>query len=154
MWQKEPKELNLKKGDILILSKEYSIQDKNNFWTGTKNGIEGIFPATNIQEIRGVATFRYDFEGKKKGFEINAKKGDTIVIFEKFKSGWWLGDINGRVGYFPKKFVVEEQNTNFVEYENISHNFKSKFPPPRPEKPDLTKNRIGSVNQRKSYAIF
>jgi len=151
---KETTELTLKKGDIIILGKEYSIQEKNNFWFGTKDNIQGTFPSVNIQEIRGVATFKYDFTGSTgKEFEIIAKKGDKIVIFEKYRSGWWLGDLNGKVGFFPARYVLEDLNASFVESQFVGHNFKSKFPPPRPEKPDVSVSKLQLPQKSKSFVL-
>ena len=37
-----------------------------------------------------------------------AQQGDIITILEKDRSGWWKGELNGTVGYFPSVEWVEE----------------------------------------------
>jgi hypothetical protein len=37
--------------------------------------------------------------------QLEFKKDDIIVVLEKFPTGWWKGEVNGRVGVFPKNTV-------------------------------------------------
>lgn len=44
--------------------------------------------------------------------ELSFKQGDVIKVLEKDPSGWWVGELNGKMGFFPSVDWVEEiQNT-------------------------------------------
>jgi hypothetical protein len=37
--------------------------------------------------------------------QLEFKKDDIIVVLDKFPTGWWKGEVNGKVGIFPKNTV-------------------------------------------------
>jgi len=37
--------------------------------------------------------------------ELDVKKGDQILVIEKENDGWWKGECNGKVGWFPNNYV-------------------------------------------------
>ena len=37
--------------------------------------------------------------------ELDVKKGDRILVVEKENDGWWKGECNGKVGWFPNNYV-------------------------------------------------
>eukprot|EP01121_Diplochlamys_sp_Union-15-3_P003328 TRINITY_DN1317_c0_g3_i1.p1 TRINITY_DN1317_c0_g3~~TRINITY_DN1317_c0_g3_i1.p1 ORF type:complete len:317 (-),score=94.13 TRINITY_DN1317_c0_g3_i1:17-886(-) len=59
----------------------------------------------------------YEFIGKVKAtqYYVNPdgeddlafRVGDVINVIYKDESGWWQGELNGKVGYFPSNFVEE-----------------------------------------------
>lgn len=49
----------------------------------------------------------YDYAGTGNGTELLFSKGDEIVILQKHESGWWEGELNGNIGWFPAEFVEE-----------------------------------------------
>eukprot|EP01102_Stenamoeba_stenopodia_P010012 TRINITY_DN296_c0_g1_i2.p1 TRINITY_DN296_c0_g1~~TRINITY_DN296_c0_g1_i2.p1 ORF type:complete len:496 (-),score=153.67 TRINITY_DN296_c0_g1_i2:190-1677(-) len=55
----------------------------------------------------GIGTARavYDYEGEAEG-DLAFREGDLITILDQSDpSGWWQGDLNGVVGFFPSNFV-------------------------------------------------
>jgi hypothetical protein len=38
--------------------------------------------------------------------ELSFAKGDVIKIINKDESGWWKGELNGKIGFLPHNFVV------------------------------------------------
>lgn len=47
----------------------------------------------------------YDYRAQEEG-ELSFKKGDIIKLLEKDdEGGWWIGDLRGIMGLFPKNFV-------------------------------------------------
>ena len=40
--------------------------------------------------------------------ELSFRKGDVIKVLEKDPSGWWAGELNGKMGFFPSVEWVEE----------------------------------------------
>uniref|UniRef100_A0A8B9QPU8 Vav guanine nucleotide exchange factor 1 n=1 Tax=Apteryx owenii TaxID=8824 RepID=A0A8B9QPU8_APTOW len=56
----------------------------------------------------GSAKVRYDFCARDRT-ELTLKEGDVIrILSKKGHSGWWKGEIYGRVGWFPANYVEED----------------------------------------------
>ena len=66
---------------------------------------------------RAKVLFSYTAENED---ELSIDEGDIISILEKEleDSGWWKGEVNGKVGVFPDNFVEllppEEQPVSYV----------------------------------------
>ena len=43
---------------------------------------------------------------------MNFKQGDIITVLQKDPSGWWQGELNGKIGVFPSVDWVEELSEN------------------------------------------
>uniref|UniRef100_A0AAQ4QLB6 Osteoclast-stimulating factor 1 n=1 Tax=Gasterosteus aculeatus aculeatus TaxID=481459 RepID=A0AAQ4QLB6_GASAC len=51
---------------------------------------------------------RYDFSARDRS-ELSLREGDTIkILSKKGHSGWWKGEVYGRVGFFPANYVEED----------------------------------------------
>ncbi|XP_019131803.1 guanine nucleotide exchange factor VAV3 isoform X2 [Larimichthys crocea] len=57
--------------------------------------------------VVAVAVARYDFCARDTR-ELSLLQGDVIRIFTKMSNGWWKGEVDGRVGWFPSTYVEEE----------------------------------------------
>ncbi|KAG7229048.1 hypothetical protein INR49_013167 [Caranx melampygus] len=57
--------------------------------------------------VVGVAVARYDFSSRDTR-ELSLLQGDVIKIYTKMSNGWWKGEVDGRVGWFPSTYVEEE----------------------------------------------
>ncbi|XP_032420014.1 proto-oncogene vav isoform X1 [Xiphophorus hellerii] len=55
----------------------------------------------------GLARARYDFSARDRT-ELSLREGDTIKILKKGHTGWWKGEVYGRVGLFPSNYVEED----------------------------------------------
>uniref|UniRef100_A0A3B5L4C1 Osteoclast-stimulating factor 1 n=1 Tax=Xiphophorus couchianus TaxID=32473 RepID=A0A3B5L4C1_9TELE len=55
----------------------------------------------------GLARARYDFSARDRT-ELSLREGDTIKILKKGQTGWWKGEVYGRVGLFPSNYVEED----------------------------------------------
>ncbi|XP_020773074.2 LOW QUALITY PROTEIN: proto-oncogene vav [Boleophthalmus pectinirostris] len=56
----------------------------------------------------GVARARYDYSARDRT-ELNLREGDTIkILSKKGHSGWWKGEVYGRIGLFPPNYVDED----------------------------------------------
>ncbi|MBN3324792.1 VAV protein, partial [Atractosteus spatula] len=56
----------------------------------------------------GTARARYDFSARDRT-ELSLREGDIIkIISKKAPSGWWKGEVYGRVGLFPANYVEED----------------------------------------------
>ncbi|XP_039532617.1 guanine nucleotide exchange factor VAV3b isoform X2 [Pimephales promelas] len=58
--------------------------------------------------VLGIALARYDFSSKDTR-ELSLQVGDLVKIYIKCTNGWWKGEVNGRVGWFPSTYVEEEE---------------------------------------------
>ncbi|KAK3551092.1 hypothetical protein QTP70_012454 [Hemibagrus guttatus] len=58
-------------------------------------------------KVIGVAIARYDFSSRDMR-ELSLQEGDMVRIYSKSTTnGWWRGEVNGRVGWFPSTYVEE-----------------------------------------------
>ncbi|XP_029309765.1 guanine nucleotide exchange factor VAV3-like isoform X2 [Cottoperca gobio] len=57
--------------------------------------------------VVGIAVARYDFCSRDTR-ELSLQQGDIIKIYTKMSNGWWKGEANGRMGWFPSTYVEEE----------------------------------------------
>ncbi|XP_027453262.2 vinexin isoform X6 [Zalophus californianus] len=115
-----PKELTLKKGDIVYIHKEV---DKN-WLEGEHHGRLGIFPANYVEVLPadeipkpikpptyqvleyGEAVAQYNFKGDLE-VELSFRKGERICLIRKVNENWYEGRISGtgRQGIFPASYV-------------------------------------------------
>lgn len=115
-----PKELTLKKGDIVYIHKEV---DKN-WLEGEHHGRLGIFPANYVEVLPadeipkphkpptyqvleyGEAVAQYNFKGDLE-VELSFRKGERICLIRKVNENWYEGRISGtgRQGIFPISYV-------------------------------------------------
>ncbi|XP_047223544.1 guanine nucleotide exchange factor VAV3-like isoform X3 [Girardinichthys multiradiatus] len=57
--------------------------------------------------VVGIAVARYDFSSRDMR-ELSLQQGDIIRIYTKMSNGWWKGEVDGKVGWFPSTYVEEE----------------------------------------------
>uniref|UniRef100_A0A3Q3FJ92 Osteoclast-stimulating factor 1 n=1 Tax=Labrus bergylta TaxID=56723 RepID=A0A3Q3FJ92_9LABR len=62
---------------------------------------------SNGNVVVGIAVARYDFCSRDTR-ELSLLQGDIIKIYTKMSNGWWKGQVDGRVGWFPSNYVEEE----------------------------------------------
>ncbi|CAH2311655.1 guanine nucleotide exchange factor VAV3 [Pelobates cultripes] len=71
----------------------------------TSNRSSGMFLSP---KILGIAIARYDFCARDMR-ELSLFKGDVVKIYTKAgTNGWWRGESNGKVGWFPSTYVEED----------------------------------------------
>ncbi|XP_041049947.1 guanine nucleotide exchange factor VAV2 [Carcharodon carcharias] len=65
-------------------------------------------PVFNPRPI-SMATARYNFAARDMR-ELSLREGDVVKIYNKVggDQGWWKGEANGKVGWFPSTYVDEE----------------------------------------------
>ncbi|CAL8330756.1 unnamed protein product [Merluccius merluccius] len=66
-------------------------------------------PGVSYQSA-GMVKARYDFSARDRT-ELSLREGDTIkILSKKGPSGWWKGEVYGRVGLFPANYVDEDHS--------------------------------------------
>ncbi|XP_034043566.1 proto-oncogene vav-like isoform X2 [Thalassophryne amazonica] len=77
--------------------------------SGSSNSTPNTTPGGSMRSF-GVARARYDFSARDRS-ELSLREGDTIkILSKKGQSGWWKGEVYGRVGLFPANYVEEESS--------------------------------------------
>ncbi|XP_017282357.1 proto-oncogene vav isoform X2 [Kryptolebias marmoratus] len=75
--------------------------------SGSSNNTPNTTPGGSIRSL-GVARARYDYSARDRT-ELSLQEGDTIrILSKKGHSGWWRGEVYGRVGLFPANYVEED----------------------------------------------
>ncbi|XP_024618004.1 guanine nucleotide exchange factor VAV2, partial [Neophocaena asiaeorientalis asiaeorientalis] len=66
-------------------------------------------PAVFTPRVIGTAVARYNFAARDLR-ELSLREGDVVKIYSRIggDQGWWKGETNGRIGWFPSTYVEEE----------------------------------------------
>ncbi|RWS16533.1 cytoplasmic protein NCK1-like protein [Dinothrombium tinctorium] len=56
---------------------------------------------------KSIAYVKYNYEAQQPD-ELSLVKGSTVVVLEKSSDGWWKGEVNDIVGWFPSNYVQED----------------------------------------------
>ena len=78
------------------------IEPGEGWWTGTLDGVTGIFPANHLQlgdvKAKAIAACEAEEEG-----DLALQLGEEFLVtdFEQPGEGWWTGEKNGVSGIFP-----------------------------------------------------
>jgi len=54
--------------------------------------------------MRQLVRALYNYDATEES-ELSFKANERLVVLQKDDSGWWQGELNGRVGMFPSNFV-------------------------------------------------
>ncbi|CAE1256922.1 SORBS1 [Acanthosepion pharaonis] len=108
-----PKELSLRKGDIVYLHRQL---DKN-WFEGERHGRVGIFPVNYVEvlttieaaraaalQAEGQARAKYNFVAQT-SVELTLRKGELVVLLRKVDENWYEGRTGSRQGIFPISYV-------------------------------------------------
>jgi len=96
-------DLSLKEGDLVKLLEKHP----SGWWEGEINGKMGYFPSNFVGEENKYFYVQalYDYNGEK-GRDLNFKAGEKILVLDDSNpSGWWKGEMEGMMGFFPSNFV-------------------------------------------------
>ncbi|XP_030879000.1 guanine nucleotide exchange factor VAV2-like [Leptonychotes weddellii] len=66
-------------------------------------------PTVFTPRVIGTAVARYNFAARDMR-ELSLREGDVVKIYSRIggDQGWWKGEANGRIGWFPSTYVEEE----------------------------------------------
>ena len=71
-----------------------------------------------------IATVKYNYKSQQAD-ELSLSKGSRIFVLEKSDDGWWKGDLDGQVGWFPSNYVVEQTHLELGGQQNTSSNINN-----------------------------
>ncbi|XP_074485801.1 proto-oncogene vav isoform X1 [Sebastes fasciatus] len=81
--------------------------EQSNSPNDTPNSTPNTTPGGSLRSL-GVVRARYAFSARDRS-ELSLQEGDTIkILSKKGHSGWWKGEVYGRVGLFPANYVEED----------------------------------------------
>lgn len=63
-----------------------------------------------------IATVKYNYKSQQPD-ELSLSKGNKISVLEKSDDGWWKGELDGKIGWFPSNYVIE-QTQNDLDSQN------------------------------------
>ncbi|XP_055940175.1 cytoplasmic protein NCK2-like [Argiope bruennichi] len=64
------------------------------------------------------AIVKYNYEAQQPD-EVSLSKGARVLVMEKSNDGWWKGECDGVIGWFPSNYVLEEAD----DANDSSHNY-------------------------------
>uniref|UniRef100_G3T5P5 Guanine nucleotide exchange factor VAV2 n=1 Tax=Loxodonta africana TaxID=9785 RepID=G3T5P5_LOXAF len=72
-------------------------------------GSSAPFWSVFTPRVIGTAVARYNFAARDMR-ELSLREGDVVKIYSRIggDQGWWKGEANGRIGWFPSTYVEEE----------------------------------------------
>uniref|UniRef100_A0A8C4LSV4 Vav guanine nucleotide exchange factor 2 n=1 Tax=Equus asinus asinus TaxID=83772 RepID=A0A8C4LSV4_EQUAS len=72
-------------------------------------GSSAPFWSVFTPRVIGTAVARYNFAARDMR-ELSLREGDVVKIYSRIggDQGWWKGETNGRIGWFPSTYVEEE----------------------------------------------
>ncbi|XP_054459599.1 proto-oncogene vav-like isoform X2 [Anoplopoma fimbria] len=85
----------------------YKQPEQSNSPNHTPHTTPNTTPGGSMRSF-GAVRARYDFSARDRS-ELSLREGDTIkILSKKGLSGWWKGEVYGRVGLFPANYVEED----------------------------------------------
>ncbi|XP_012137200.1 uncharacterized protein LOC100884103 isoform X2 [Megachile rotundata] len=98
---------------------EFLGEVEDGWWRGRLKGKVGVFPSNFVSPPVYEEPDKHKQQNKKELYkvlfpykaanddELTLNEGDIITLLSKDASdeGWWIGEINGRIGLFPDNFV-------------------------------------------------
>ncbi|XP_035231380.1 sorbin and SH3 domain-containing protein 1-like [Stegodyphus dumicola] len=129
-----PKEISLKKGDMVMILRQL---DKN-WYEGEHQGTIGIFPISYVEIVPpehvsspvkastdGIAKALYDFVAQT-SVELSVRKGDTVSLIRRVDANWYEARFNNKKGIIPVSYlqVLQEpvdRNVNSLSPKSYSN---------------------------------
>ncbi|XP_062913277.1 vinexin isoform X1 [Mobula hypostoma] len=159
-----PKELTLKKGDVVYIHK---VLDQN-WMKGEHHGRLGIFPMSYVEIIPanerptpiksppthlveyGEALAIFNFKGDS-NIELSFRKGETISLIRQVDDNWLEGRITGtnRQGIFPSNYVQVVKLPKI----KVSSEFSIGPTSPNPNFPNPSPNPINKLHSSTSVKL-
>lgn len=82
----------------------------NNNNNNNVNSSDQSFKADRLGKVV-TAYIRYTYKSQQQD-ELSLVKGSMVKVMEKSDDGWWKGELDGAVGWFPSNYVIEEEKND------------------------------------------
>ncbi|UYV84017.1 SH3D19 [Cordylochernes scorpioides] len=75
---------------------------------------KGRWPTYSFTGDQPVAPRRKDKHAESLSTPLSSRAGDRIIFLHEINKDWWYGEINGKRGQFPSKFVADDSSESFI----------------------------------------
>ena len=62
----------------------------------------------NLKAEETFLVAKYDFQGEKSK-DLSFKKGEVVRLIDKKKNGWWLAEVDNRIGFVPSNYLCTKE---------------------------------------------
>lgn len=70
------------------------------------------------------AIVKYNYKSQQPD-ELSLTKGTRLAVLEKSDDGWWKGELDGKIGWFPSNYVTEQPNHEKNSHTKLDNPVKS-----------------------------
>uniref|UniRef100_A0A131XBX1 Putative sorbin and sh3 domain-containing protein n=1 Tax=Hyalomma excavatum TaxID=257692 RepID=A0A131XBX1_9ACAR len=112
-FAQSPKEINLRKGDLVYIRRKVDA----NWYEGEHHGLVGIFPVSYVEVIpaesahlqpkralEGLARAKFNFSAQTPA-ELSLFRGETVVLVRRVDSNWYEGRMGTKRGICPAAYL-------------------------------------------------
>ncbi|XP_075737218.1 cbl-associated protein isoform X5 [Rhipicephalus microplus] len=112
-FAQSPKEINLRKGDLVFIRRKVDA----NWYEGEHHGLVGIFPVSYVEVIpnesahlqpkralEGLARAKFNFSAQTPA-ELSLFRGETVVLVRRVDSNWFEGRMGTKRGICPAAYL-------------------------------------------------
>lgn len=71
-------------------------------------------PTKNKTDKMPTAYVKYNYKSNQPD-EISLTKGCSVIVLDKSDDGWWKGELDGKSGWFPSNYVIENIDETLPE---------------------------------------
>ncbi len=108
-------------------------------------------PSSSTTSYLNITAFvKYNYESQQSD-ELSLVKGSKVTVMEKSSDGWWKGELNGSVGWFPSNYVQEDNSmsdssNNRFDQNQVQLNKNSKSVPETNNSSNRSRNQLMASN--------
>lgn len=112
-FAQSPKEINLRKGDLVYIRRKIDA----NWYEGEHHGLVGIFPVSYVEVIpaesghlqprralEGLARAKFNFSAQTPA-ELSLFRGETVVLVRRVDANWYEGRVGTKRGICPAAYL-------------------------------------------------
>lgn len=112
-FAQSPKEINLRKGDLVYIRRKIDA----NWYEGEHHGLVGIFPVSYVEVIpaesahlqprralEGLARAKFNFSAQTPA-ELSLFRGETVVLVRRVDANWYEGRMGTKRGICPAAYL-------------------------------------------------
>uniref|UniRef100_A0A6G1SIF7 Cytoplasmic protein NCK2 n=1 Tax=Aceria tosichella TaxID=561515 RepID=A0A6G1SIF7_9ACAR len=136
-----------------------NILHKPSFNSNANDNCNNITAAAS-SAIISTAIIKYNYKSQQPD-ELSLTKGAKVSVLEKSDDGWWKGDLDGVIGWFPSNYVVEQASGDLNDEGQSNNNANSiiasnnKFTSPfKGASVQYNRQESSNTNNSQSDALF
>ncbi|XP_077506556.1 uncharacterized protein LOC144115866 isoform X7 [Amblyomma americanum] len=152
-FAQSPKEINLRKGDLVYIRRKID----SNWYEGEHHGLVGIFPVSYVEVIpaesahlqprralEGLARAKFNFSAQTPA-ELSMFRGETVVLVRRVDANWYEGRIGTKRGICPAAYLEVISEPQEIVSTTVS---------PKPPASPVYGPIVGDVRSQRSPASY